>query len=84
MMCCLNIFKLLPRLLDELVATVPLNIIFESMTGEPKEICPAMKGPDGFFGFVGFENSGLAEVLSRKEQSILRNECQRRIPMEDE
>lgn len=69
----LNIFKLLPRLLNEPVATVPLDTIFETMAGDPEEICPAMKCPDGFFRFVGLENGGFAEVLSRKEQGILRN-----------
>ena len=69
----LNIFKLLPRLLNELMATVPFNTIFETVAGEPEEICPAIKGPDGFFRFVRLENGGFAEVLSREEQGILRN-----------
>lgn len=69
----LNIFKLFPCHLDKSVATVPLNTIFETMAGDPEEICPAMKGPDGFFRFVWLENGGFAEVLSGKEQGILQN-----------
>ena len=82
-MRCFNLLKLLPRLLDKPVATVPLNTGFEAMTCDPKEICPAIKGPDRFFRFVGLENGGLAEVLSWKEQGILRNERQCRIPIND-
>jgi len=81
---CLNIFKLLPCLLDELVVIISLNIFFETMAGDPEEIRPAMKGPDGFLRFVGLENGGLAEILSRKEQGILQNERQRQFPKEDE
>jgi hypothetical protein len=72
----LDFFKLFPRILHELVAIVPLNTIFETVAGGPEEICPAMKGPDGFLRFVGLENGRLAKVLSRKEQGILQNECQ--------
>src|SRR5258706_7238431 len=78
-----NLFNLLPRLLDELVANVPLNTGFEAMTGDPKEICPAMKSPDRFLRFVGLKNSGLAEILPWEEQGILRSECQCRMPIKD-
>lgn len=78
-----NLFNLLPRLLDELVANVPLDIGFEAMTGDPKEICPAMKGPDRFLRFVGLENGGLTEVLPWEEQGILRSERQCRTPIKD-
>lgn len=74
--CVLNLFNLLPRLSDELVTTVALNTILETIAGDPEKICSTMKGPDGFLRFVGLENGRFAEILSRKEQCILRNERQ--------
>jgi hypothetical protein len=77
----LDIFNLLPRLLNELMATVSLDTIFEAVAGDPEQIRPAMKGPNGFLRLVRLKNGRFAEVLSREEQGVLQNERQRQGPM---